>query len=64
MTILAQTCSPKYPKGQKDIFGTNLIIFIFAWNIIKFTTQNYTNKAFLIPKLKLFLLDDLPFHKF
>ena len=31
---------------------------------MKFTTQNYAKKAFLVPKLKLFVLDDLPFHKF
>ena len=37
--------------------------FVFAQNF-KLTTQNYTNKAFLVPKLKLFVLYDLPFHKF
>ena len=47
-----------------DILVLNLRIFIFAWNFFRLTTQNYTNKAFLVPKLKRFVLYDLPFHKF
>ena len=31
---------------------------------MKFTTQNYAKKAFLVPKLKPLVLNDLPFHKF
>ena len=42
---------------------SNLKIFIFARNFFKLTTLNYTNKAFLVPKLKLFVLHDLPFQK-
>ena len=52
----------KIPK--RTFLVTNLRIFVFARNIFKLTTQNYTNKAFLVPKLKLFVLNDLPFHKF
>ena len=55
-----------YSKNtQKDIFfSSNLRTFIFARNFFKLATQNYTNKAFLIPKLKLFMLHDSPFHNF
>ena len=41
----------------------NLRIFIFARNFFKLATQNYTNKAFLVPKLKLFVLHELSFQK-
>ena len=52
----------KIPK--RTFLVTNLRIFVFARNFFKLTTQNYTNKAFLVPKLKLFVLNDLPFSKF
>ena len=32
--------------------------------LFKITTQNYTNKAFIVPKFKRFVLHDLPFYKF
>ena len=46
-----------------SILNPKIRIFIFARNVFKLTTQNYTNKALLVPKLKLFMLNDLPFHK-
>ena len=42
---------------------SNLRTFIFAGNFFKLSIQNYTKKAFLIPKSKRFVLHDLPFHK-
>ena len=54
--------SLKIPKST--FFVSNLRIFIFARNFFKLTTQNYTNKAFFVSKLKLFMLHELPFHKF
>ena len=53
--------SLKIPK--RILLVSNLRIFIFARNFFKLTTQNYTNKAFLVPKLKLFVLHNLFFHK-
>ena len=53
--------SLKTPK--RTFLVSNLRIFIFAQNFFKLSTQNYTNKAFLVPKLKLFVMHDLPFHK-
>ena len=47
-----------------DIFSLKLRTFIFVRIFFKLKTQNYTNKVFLVPKLKLFVLNDLPFHKF
>ena len=38
---------------QKDIFGVKFKFF-FARNFLKLVTQNYINKAFFVPKLKLF----------
>ena len=51
-------------KIPKRIFlVSNLRSFIFARNFYKISTQNYTNKASLVPKMILFVLHDLPFHK-
>ena len=50
--------------AKRIFFSSNLRTFIFARNCFKLTTQNYTNKAFLIPKLKLFMLHNSPFHNF
>ena len=49
---------------KRTFLVSNLRIFIFAQNVFKLSAQNYTNKAFLVPKLKLFVMHDLPFHKF
>ena len=51
----------KVPK--RTFLVSNLRIFIFAQNVLKLSTQNSTNKALLVPKLKLFILQDLPSHK-
>ena len=51
-------------NAQKDIFGLKFKDFFFVRNLFKLTTQNYWNKAFLVPKLKLFVLYGLSFHKF
>ena len=53
--------SLKVPK--RTVLVSNLRIFIFAQNFLKLSTQNYTNKLFLVPKLKLFILQDLLSHK-
>ena len=53
--------SLKMPKST--FLVSNLRIFIFAQNFFKLSTQKYTNKAFLVPKLKLFVVYGLPFHK-
>ena len=53
--------SLKVPK--RTFLVSNLRVFIFAQNFFKRSTQNYTNKAFLVPKLKLFVLYGLPFYK-
>ena len=50
--------------AKRIFFSSNLRTFIFARNCFKLTTQNYTNKAFLIPKLKVFMLHNSPFHNF
>ena len=42
---------------------SNSRIFIFARNFFKLSTENYTSKAFLVPKLKLFVLHELSFQK-
>ena len=60
--VFFSTFSLKIPK--RTIFSSNLRAFIFAGIFLKLTIQNYTNKAFLVPKLKLLVLHDLPFHKF
>ena len=49
--------------SKRTILVSNFTIFIFARSLFKLTTENYTNKAFLVPKLKLFVLHDLPSHK-
>ena len=54
--------SLKIPK--RIILVSNLRVFIFAQNFLKLSSQNNTNKAFLVPKLKLFVLHHFPFHKF
>ena len=54
--------SLKIPK--RTILVSNLRGFIFARNFLKLSSQNNTNKAFLVPKLKLFVLHHFPFHKF
>ena len=46
--------SLKIPK--RTFLISNLRIFIFARNFFKLSTQNYTNKAFLVPKLKMNVL--------
>ena len=43
-------------KPRRTFFLSSLRIFIFARNFLKLTTQNYTNKAFSVPNLKLFAL--------
>ena len=60
-TIFSPILSLKIPK--ETFLVSNLRIFIFAQNIRKRSNQNYINKSFLVPKLKLFVLHDLPFHK-
>ena len=49
--------------AKRTFLVSKLRIFIFARNGFQLTTQSYGNKAFLVPKLKLFVLNDLPFHK-
>ena len=42
-------------KIPKRIFlVSNLRVFVFAQKFFILSTQNYTNKAFLVPELKLF----------
>ena len=53
--------SLKIPK--KAFLVSNITIFVFTQKFFKLLFQNYTNKAFLIPKLKLFALRDFLFHK-
>ena len=53
--------SLKIPK--KAFLVSNITIFVFTQKFFKLLFQNYTNKAFLIPKLKLFALRDCLFHK-
>ena len=48
---------------KRTILVSNLRISIFTRNFFKLTTQNYTTNTFLAPKLKLFVLHDLPFCK-
>ena len=48
---------------KRTFLVSSLRIFIFARNLFKLVTQNDRNKAFLVPKLKLFVLHDLSFHK-
>ena len=52
----------KIPK--RTFLVSNLRIYIFRRNFFKLTTQNYRNKACLVPKSKLFVLHDLYCHKF
>ena len=52
----------KIPK--RTFLVSNLRIYIFRRNFFKLRTQNYGNKACLVPKSKLFMLHDLSFHKF
>ena len=53
--------SLKIPK--RTFLISNLRILIFARNFFKLSTQNYTNKAILVPKLKPFVSHELPLHK-
>ena len=56
--------SNSYSKNtQNDIFGLKFKDFYFFTKLFKLSTQSYTNKAFFFPKLKLFVLHELPFHK-
>ena len=50
--------------SKRTFLASNWRIFIFSRNVFKLSTQNYANRAFLVPKLKHFVLHDLPFHKF
>ena len=62
VTIIFSSFSSK--DTQQDIFGLKFKdFFVFAQNF-KLTTQYYTNKVFLVPKLKLFVLYNFPFYKF
>ena len=49
--------------SKRTCLVSNSRIFIFARKFFKLSNKNYTNKAFLVPKLKLFVLRDSPFHK-
>ena len=48
---------------KRTFLVLNLRIFIFARNFLKLSTQNYTNKAFFVSKLRPFVFHYLPFHK-
>ena len=61
ITIIFSNAQSK--STQKDIFDLEFKEFYFCTKLFKLSTQNYTNKAFLVPKLKLFTLHDLPFIK-
>ena len=61
ITIVFSNFSLKIPK--RTFLVSNLRIFIFAQNFLKLSIQIYTNKAFLVPKLKLFILQEWPSHK-
>ena len=45
---------------ERTFLVSNLKIFISALNVLKLSTQNYTNKTSLVQKLKPFVLHNLP----
>ena len=49
--------------SKRAFLASNIRISIFPRNILKLSTQDYTHKAFLVPKLKLFVSHNLSFLK-